>query len=171
MISHFSALAINLNFKRRVSWLENIPGQFDISHLKIFQYLGKWPGNSVHWISKNKAQPYKCTTVPQKQVTEEGAQNLTQIIGNVNKIDFENPLGIKVIRTAKYNFAKKKPQNKILLHSKTLLMTLKFLLLSYSRITSFNTLWHKMTTNLQISFVTLRNKCLISNHVCRMDQS
>ena len=41
-------------------------------------------------------------------MTEEGAQNLTQIIGNVNKIDFENPLGIKVIRTAKYNFAKKK---------------------------------------------------------------
>ena len=114
MKRYYSVSATNSNFKRRVSWFENIPGQSDISHIKIFEYLGQWPGNSIHGNSKNTAQPYKRTTVPQKQVIEEGVRNgkkPIQIIGNVNKIDPENPIDIKVIRNAKYNFDKKQKPN------------------------------------------------------------
>ena len=56
-----------------------------------------------------------------------------------------------------------KNKNQVILQSKTLLMTFKFLFLSYSPMTSFNPLWQIMTTNLQIS---LRNKC----HACKMGQ-
>ena len=100
MKRYYSVSSTNSNFKRRVSWFENIPGQSDISHIKIFEYLGQWPGSSVHGNSKNTAQPYKRTTVPQKQVIEEGVRNgkkPIQIIGNVNKIDPENPIDIKVV--------------------------------------------------------------------------
>lgn len=56
---------------------------------------------------------------------EEGVKNgkkPIQIIGNVNKVDPENPIDIKVIRNAKYIFEKQQ----IILYNKTLLMTSKY---------------------------------------------
>lgn len=50
------------------------------------------------------------------------AKKPIQIIGNVNKVDPENPIDIKVIRNAKYIFDKKE----IILYNKTLLMTSKY---------------------------------------------
>ena len=67
---------------------------------------------------KNTAQPYKRTTFPQKQVIKEGVRNgkkPIQIIGNVNKIDPENPIDVKVIRILT------KTKNQIFLHNKTLM--------------------------------------------------
>ena len=88
---------------------------------------------------KNTAQPYKRTTFPQKQVIKEGVRNgkkPIQIIGNVNKIDPENPIDIKVIRILT------KTKNQIFLHNKTL-MPCKFFLLINSPMTSFNPFWQK----------------------------
>ncbi|KAK3107530.1 hypothetical protein FSP39_016804 [Pinctada imbricata] len=108
---YYSKLAKDNNYQRRVSWFENLVENEDSNlHLEIVEYIGTYPGESIHGNSKHTSQPYKRVSVKQKAIISDGIKHgkiPIKILKDVNDYDPDNPIDLKVVQNAKYNEQKR----------------------------------------------------------------
>ncbi|KAK3089318.1 hypothetical protein FSP39_002697 [Pinctada imbricata] len=101
---YYSKLKKNPIYQRRVSWFEHLSGHEDKLSVSIFEYIGEYPGESIHGNTKSD-KTYKRPTIEQKKIISEGLKHgkaPIQISKDLNKFDPENLVDLKVIQNAKY---------------------------------------------------------------------
>ena len=77
---------------------------------QLVEYIGTYPGCSVHGNAKQTTQDYVRTTQNKKKVIREHLEHNIkpiEIMNKINENDKENPICRKVIENAKYNLKKK----------------------------------------------------------------
>ena len=103
---HYSTLKNSCMYKRRVTWLENIPNR-DCPIVAIVEYTGKFPGLQRHGNAKDDAMPSYSRT--SSAVMDRVAERITDKTGDIysdlcNEFGNGNgPRDEKQIRNKKYN--------------------------------------------------------------------